>query len=79
MESIHIKLENIFKKLFNIPTLSPSDRLQEDLMLDSMRLIELQVEIEDSFEMRFDPMQDDLASIFKTVGSLAAFLKENHE
>jgi acyl carrier protein len=44
-------------------------------MLNSIDLIELQVKIEDTFEMRFDPIEHDLPSIFKTVGSLDEFLK----
>ena len=76
IENINKELSDIFEKLFKFKKVSPNDCLQEDLMLNSIDLIELQVKIEDTFGMRFDPMDNDLPAIFKTVGSLDAFLKE---
>lgn len=49
-------------------------RLHEDLGLDSVSLVTLQVEVEDLFGIRFDPMETDLVSVFSTFGSLASYL-----
>lgn len=56
-----------------------SDRLREDLRLDSVNIVHLQVEIEDTFDIRFDPGTMDLASIFMTVSSLVDFIENIEE
>lgn len=50
----------------------PGMSLTEDLQLDSVALVHLQVAVEDSFSLRFHPVDDDLMAIFATVGNLAA-------
>lgn len=45
-------------------------RLQEDLGMESLQLVELQIELESMFRITFDPMEDDFFEIFQTVGSL---------
>ena len=66
------KLTDIFQELFEI---NFNDSLRDDLKLDSINLVNLQVAIEDSFDIRFNPLESDLALIFKTVGSLLSFLE----
>ena len=71
------KLTDIFQELFeiNISEINFNDSLRDDLKLDSINLVNLQVAIEDSFDIRFNPLESDLALIFKTVGSLLSFLE----
>jgi acyl carrier protein len=71
------KLISIFQNLFgiDISKINSDDSLRDDLKLDSINLVNLQVEIEDCFNIRFNPLEADLALIFKTVGSLSRFLQ----
>jgi acyl carrier protein len=69
------QLETIFKDVFNIDKITMNDHLKEDLMLDSISLVELQVNIEDGFDIRFNPIEDDMVSVFKTISSLVAFIE----
>lgn len=79
MKSVIESLDIIFEDLFgiNIFNLDTNNRLKEDLKLDSINLVNLQVEIEDNFNIRFDPINMDLMSIFETIGSLTVFLERN--
>lgn len=54
----------------------PEHKLREDLELDSLDMVKLQVAVEDSLCMRFDPIEMDLLYVFDTVGSLSAFLED---
>lgn len=54
-----------------------SDRLREDIQLDSIGIVHLQVEVEDTFGIRFDPSVMDIESIFTSVMSLAEFIENN--
>jgi len=58
------------------PALLDKD-LQNDLGLDSLAMVTLQVSIEDQFDLRFDPILMDLASVFQTVGTLVDFIRVN--
>ena len=51
--------------------------LQDDLGLDSLTMVTLQVSVEDEFDLRFDPILMDLASVFQTVGTLVDFVRAN--
>jgi len=53
-------------------------RLREDLGLESITLIELIVAIEDAFDIRIDPITMNLEDALISVGSLAAFVREQH-
>lgn len=53
-------------------------RLREDLGLESITLIELIVAIEDAFDIRVDPITMDLEDALISVGSLVAFVREQH-
>lgn len=48
----------------------PHVRLQEDLEMESLQLVELQVELETVFSITFDPIEDDFFEIFQTIGTL---------
>jgi acyl carrier protein len=50
-------------------------RLREDLGLDSIHLVELQVAIEDCFQVTFDPTDDEFLDAFVTIGSLEAYVR----
>ena len=50
-------------------------RLAEDYGLDSMKKIELLTEIEDTYNIRFKPDEDDMGAIFQTAGTLWGYIK----
>lgn len=54
--------------------IKPGYRLREDLGFDSVLIVDLMVEIELRLGVRFDPLDDDLAAIFATFGSLEEFV-----
>ena len=81
-----MKTDTVFPELIsiieNMPecrvpagNLTASTRLQEDLGLDSIALIDLIVNIEDRFAVHIDPLIMDLQTAFKTVGTLGSFLE----
>ncbi|MGO4548867.1 phosphopantetheine-binding protein [Paenibacillus sp. 2TAB23] len=53
--------------------LNETDRLNEDLNLDSIMILQLAVYIEEYFEVAF-PEEDVDPSVFATVGSLTDFV-----
>ena len=53
--------------------LTDKARFKDDLAVDSLDLIELQMEIEKQYSVN---MPDEVAENLKTVGSLIAFVKE---
>lgn len=67
-------LINNFDWLADIDSILPEHRLRDDLELDSLAMVNLQVALEDELDMRFDPIEIDLAEVFETVESLADFL-----
>jgi len=48
---------------------------RDDLGMDSLSIAMLYPDIEDSFNINFSPLDDDLGEIFKTVGSLWKFVE----
>jgi acyl carrier protein len=56
--------------------IQPEHRLQEDLGLDSLAMVDLMVAIEDNLDVYFDPVQLDLETAFETVCSLSNFVTE---
>ena len=76
MNNAHEALSDVLKEI-NITEFKLSDDLRDDLKLDSIGIVTLMVKIEDKFDIKFDPINDDIPSIFKTVGSVAGFLEEN--
>jgi len=51
-------------------------RLRDDLSLDSLHLVALQVDVEDHFDVAFNPADEDLADAFDTVASLAGYVRQ---
>lgn len=54
---------------------SEDDNLVDDLKLDSINLVSMQVMIEDEFDIRFNPIEDDLSHVFETIGSLLHYIE----
>ena len=44
--------------------------LTDDLNMESIHLVSFQVELEDAFQIEFDPLKDDFYEIFQTVSSV---------
>lgn len=55
------------RKLDSFP---PDASLTDDLNMESIHLVSFQVEMEDAFQIEFDPLQDDFYEIFQTVFSV---------
>jgi acyl carrier protein len=55
------------------PDISPETRLLEDLNVDSARVVELVLALEDAFGIR---IEDDVIDTLKTVGDLVARVRE---
>ena len=53
-----------------LDSFSPGLSLTDDLNMESIHLVAFQVEIEDAFQIEFDPLQDDFYEIFRTVFSV---------
>lgn len=51
-------------------TVSPETQIQDELGFDSIMLIVLQIDIEDAFHIRFDPVEEDLQQTFLSVQTL---------
>lgn len=64
-----------FPWLTNTDQILPQHRLREDLELDSLAMVNLQVAVEDKFDIHFDPIETDLTDVFETVGSLGDFIE----
>jgi acyl carrier protein len=48
---------------------------RDDFELDSLSIAMLYPEVEDTFNIHFSPLEDDLAEIFRTVGTLWRFIE----
>jgi acyl carrier protein len=55
--------------------ISDSMAFRDDLGMDSLNVAMLYPDIEDSFNITFSPLDDDLGEIFKTVGTLWGFIE----
>ena len=49
-------------------TVSAKSQIQDELGFDSIMLIVLQIDIEDAFHIRFDPVEEDLQQVFCRYG-----------
>lgn len=58
-----------------VETLGPEVNLRDELEMDSMTMVMFQVEIEETFQFTFDPIEDDFGKIFETIGSLSSYLE----
>lgn len=73
-------LHNILMKqrgVILLPKISESSRLKEDLQMDSLLLIMLQVELEDTFQFRFDYYEDDFEEIFQSVRTICDYIERH--
>lgn len=55
---------------YSLKQAGPNMRLQEDLEMESLQLVELQIELETAFSITFDPIEDDFFEMFQTIGTL---------
>ena len=51
-------------------TVSAESKIRDELEFDSIMLIVLQIDIEDAFQIRFDPVEEDLQQVFLSVRTL---------
>ena len=76
------KIKNILKENFawlESSNIFLESKLRNDLDLDSVSLINFQILIEDEFDVRFNPIEDDIAKIFYDISSLIDYLKSNKD
>ena len=59
----------------SMDTLELEINLRDDLGMDSLTMVMLQVQIEEEFRFKFDPIEDDFERIFETFGSLYHYLE----
>ena len=52
-------------------------RIRDELGFDSVMLIVLQIDIEDAFQIRFDPAQEGLQQIFTSVRTLTDYVQSH--
>lgn len=60
--------------LISFEQILPERKLMEDLGIDSVAMVDLMVAVEDCFDIYFDPVQTNMAEVFETIGSLAAYI-----
>ena len=58
-------------------TVNAETQIQDELGFDSIMLIVLQIDIEDAFHIRFDPVEEDLQQVFLTARTLTDSV-QNH-
>lgn len=70
------KVKQIFSSLFDISVekIQEEGLLREDYELDSINLVNFQIEIEDYFEIRFDPVIEDLGEVFRSISTLSDYI-----
>jgi acyl carrier protein len=75
-KEIYQAVKKIIMDLFGIDEdmISPNKKFREDLCLDSINMVNLQVAVEDDFDIRFDPISTDLAEVFSSVDTLTKFI-----
>lgn len=49
-------------------------KLRDEIGLDSIDLVVLQINVEDCFNIRFDPLADNFLKIFDSVGTLCEYV-----
>lgn len=48
--------------------------IRKDLEFDSIMLVILQIEIEDAFCIRFNPIEEDLNNVFTTIRAISSYV-----
>ena len=74
---VKASIEDIFQRNFRHfdKAITGELTLREDIGLDSIDLTILQIEMEDWWNIRFDPIKDNFQKIFYSVNSLCEFLE----
>ncbi len=76
------KIKNILKENFiwlKNSNISLDSKLRDDLNLDSVSLINFQILIEDEFDIRFNPIEDNITEIFDDITSLINYLERKKD
>ncbi len=77
---IRNKIKEIIKSNFNwlteIDLTITNKSLRDDLGLDSIGIVNLQVSIEDEFDIRFNPLETDFATVFYSIDSVVEFISK---
>lgn len=78
-EQMYDKIVECIKKSLEHPVLDiqPEYRLQEDLGMNSLELVNLQIALEEEFLVLFDPIEDDFYQIFQSVQSVCLYVEEH--
>lgn len=71
-KALYIRLKRCIDKALECETesLRGDMSLIDDLNMESLQLVTLQVELEDEFQIEFDPLEDDFYEIFKTINTV---------
>lgn len=72
---IRERYQELYNKTYEQPV-TLETRLGEDMGFDSLGLLVLQVELEDTFQLHFDYLNTDLEYIFSTAGHLCTYIWE---
>ena len=70
---IKASLQRVIYKTASLDNVTPETRLQEDLDMDSVRLVDLVLGLEDEFRIR---IEDDSIENIKTVGDLMNLIRQ---
>lgn len=73
---IYQSIKELIMELFHIEEneILSNKRFREDFCLDSINMVNLQVSVEDRFDIRFDPVSTDLTEVFNSVDTLTKFI-----
>ena len=69
---VKITLRKVLYKSVSVDDVKPEDRLQESLDIDSARLVDLVLNLEDDFGIR---IEDDIIETIKTVGDVVNLVR----
>ena len=72
-ERVKAVLQKVMYKSASLEKLSPGSRLDEDLDIDSARLVDLILNLEDEFKIR---IEDEVFEQIKTFGDLVAVINK---
>lgn len=80
-EEIKQKIVKIINEIMDnsYEELREEDKLVGDLQMDSINLVNVQVMLEDEFDIRFNPIEDNLTDVFETVHNLVNYIEKKIE
>ncbi len=60
----------------DVTQITKDTNLREDLEFDSIMLVVLQIDIEDAFHIRFNPLTDDCSVVFTTIRNICFYIQK---